>query len=192
MKTQYIELLEKLKRDHEWSFDDTDTCIETGTWLGEGAETWATLFKKVHTIEYSQELYATYADRYSYLNNTNFIHGKSHEALAVLMDSISEEYFLFLDAHGSGGNTVSDEDLGRDGSPVLWELDAVKVKPPKFIVIDDLCHFDKDGTYGDAIRYNDYPTREEIINKVKEVGSYDDPLALDYLNYPQFFCFRRK
>jgi len=192
MKTQYLDLLERLKRDHGWSLDSVDTCVETGTWRGEGAETWAMVFKKVHTIEYSKELYDFCVERYPYLQNTNFIQGKSHEALAILMDSVPEDYFLFLDAHGSGGNTVSDEDLGRDGSPVLWELEAVKVKPPKFIVIDDLCHFDENGTYGDAIRDNKYPTRGEIIDKVKEVGNYDDPLVFDHLNYPQFFCFKRK
>ena len=158
MNTHYIEMIERLGLDHA----STPVLVETGTHRGAGAEAWATIFNKVHTIELSHTLYSYCKNTYDF-SNVNFIHGASTDVLGQLVQSIEDKYVLFLDAHGSGGDTTFDERVGRFGSPVLEEIECVKVNPPEYILVDDLSDFDS---------IESYPTVQEIIEKVSELGEY--------------------
>ncbi len=142
--------------------DKVKLCIETGTHRGWGTEKWASFFDEVITVELSKELFKYCEDTYD-LKNVKFLQGSSHEVLEDIIDEVNCPYFLFLDAHGSGGDTTYDDNIGRMGSPVIKELQAVKNKPPKFIAVDDLNCF-KD--------ISSYPTVEEIEKQVAKIGKY--------------------
>lgn len=121
--------------------------IETGTHLGWGSALFSKNFKRVITIELSKELSEQASKNNKEFKNIEYLIGTSYEVLKSLIDSINEDYILFLDAHGSGGDTVYDQDIGRYGSPVLYELEAVEKNLPKIIVIDDLSDFDNIPSY---------------------------------------------
>lgn len=137
-------------------------CVETGTHRGWGTEQWAKLFKKVITIELSAELFSYCTDTYD-LPNVNFLQGSSHDVLSDIIGDINEKYFLFLDAHGSGGDTTYDESVGRFGAPVLKEIQAVSDNPPEILVLDDLSDFNN---------ISSYPSPEEIHKEVSKIGEY--------------------
>lgn len=138
-------------------------CIETGTYQGQGTLEFSSFFKKVYTIELSKSLFLFCKNHYE-LNNVEFFNGKSNEVLKDIINKVDSKYFLFLDAHGSGGITTYDQQVGRYGSPVLEELDCCINKPPEYIVIDDLNCF---------IEIDTYPRVETIIKKINEIGNYE-------------------
>lgn len=137
-------------------------CIETGTHRGWGTERWASFFDEVITIELSEELFKYCKETYD-LKNVKFLQGSSNEVLEDIIDEITCPYFLFLDAHGSGGDTTFDHNIGRFGSPVIKEIQAVKEKPPEIIAVDDLVDFEN---------IPSYPTPEEIKKEVSKIGEY--------------------
>tara|TARA_R100001086_G_scaffold204529_1_gene120421 strand:+ start:4187 stop:4729 length:543 start_codon:yes stop_codon:yes gene_type:complete len=142
--------------------DEVKLCIETGTHRGWGTVKWAYFFNEVITIELSKELFEYCKQEYD-LKNVKFLQGSSHEVLQDIIDDIKCPYFLFLDAHGSGGDTTYDKDIGMFGSPVIKELQAVRNNPPEFICIDDLSDFKE---------IPSYPTLEEIEKEVSKIGEY--------------------
>lgn len=175
----YLDYLKSL----DINFKQIKTAIETGSHRGGGSLVFASVFEKVYSVELSKMLYdyckSTYIE-----SSINFIHGASTDLLPDIVSQIDGEYFVFLDAHGSGGDTTFDERIGRYGSPVLLELESLKKNPPAIIAIDDLYCFDDTSL--------NYPSREQIIQKVKEIGKYSDPIIYYYMDkHPQWFCFKR-
>ncbi len=154
----YIKLLKHLRVDPK----KIPLCIETGTHRGWGTEAWASFFDKVFTIELSEGLFQFCLDTYD-LSNVEFLCGSSPKILNELLPDINKPYFLFLDAHGSGGDTTHDESIGRFGSPAISEIQAAKNNPPKLIVIDDLSDFEK---------MPEYPDPEIIKKEVAKIGDY--------------------
>ena len=159
MKTHhYIKLLKHLGVDPK----KVPLCIETGTHRGWGAEQWSKFFEKVITIELSEELFEFCIKTYD-LPNVKFLQGSSNEILQNIISDITDPYFLFLDAHGSGGDTTYDESVGRYGSPVIREIQAVEKNLPQFIIVDDLSDF---------IQIDSYPNPEKIKEAVSKIGNY--------------------
>lgn len=156
--TGYTILLEHLKVDPK----KIPLCIETGTHLGVGAQQWSTFFDKVITIELSEELFKKALETLD-LKNVKFLNGLSHEVLAEIISDITEPYMLFLDAHGSGGDTTYDDKIGRYGSPVIQEIEAVADNLPELIVIDDLSDF---------FQIESYPDPYKISEAVSKIGDY--------------------
>ena len=209
----YVKLLDRLQvfSNSEVALpmdEEVRVCVETGSFLGVGALTFSKFFDKVYSMEISKSLHDdcvskwTKAEEDSLVGlsdeqtqgpystqaiapNITFLHGASTDLLPDVVKEIKCKYFLFLDAHGSGGKTEFDSQVGRWGSPVLEELECVKDNPPEWIVIDDIDGFDK---------LDDYPTKEMIIEKVKEVGEYEKPITVnnEEIKKEQFFCFKRK
>jgi hypothetical protein len=140
----YTTLLKYLKVDPK----KIPICVETGTHRGWGTKVWSSFFDKVFTIELSEELFKFCLDTYE-LSNVEFLQGSSAKVLKDLIEDITQPYFLFLDAHGSGGDTTYDESVGRFGSPVISEINAIKNNLPKFIIVDDLSDFEQISTYPD-------------------------------------------
>ena len=159
MNTHYLDLLKELQIDNE----ETPIFIETGTHKGAGTEAWASVFDEVHTIELSDSLYEYCCKTYDFPNVT-FIHGASTDVLEELVKTVDKPYILFLDAHGSGGDTAYHETVGRLGSPVLLEIECVKNNPPKYILVDDMADFGG-GT--------NYPSQDSILKKIYEIGDYE-------------------
>lgn len=177
---QWLEYLESLGVD----FSKIKTAIETGSHRGGGSLILASVFEKVYSIELSDILY-NYCKTTHLEEAIDFIHGASTDLLTELVGNIDGDYFLFLDAHGSGGDTTFDERVGRYGSPVLDELESVKNNPPALIAVDDLHCFDNPALH--------YPSREQVTQKVNELGNYSEPIVYDFKGKnPQWFCFKRK
>lgn len=144
--------------------------VETGTHLGASTRIFSELFKDVYTIELSDQLIKLAKEINHDKLNIKYYHGKSHILLSEIVSNIHEDYVIFLDAHGSGGDTTFDEDIGRLGSPVLLELEAVKDNKPKIIIIDDLRDFKEISTY---------PSVQSIKDKLKDMG-YNDIYIVNY------------
>lgn len=152
-----------LMKELKFPNKDIPICIETGTHRGWGTETFAKYFKQVYTIELSKELYDFCIETYKF-DNVKFQFGHSPEIIPILIKHFKQKYFLFLDAHGSGGDTIFHEQVGRMGSPALLEIASTSENPPEYIVIDDLADFDL---------ISSYPKREQIIEAVRKVGNYE-------------------
>jgi hypothetical protein len=176
----YLALLETLEVD----LSQVKVCIETGSHRGNGTATFASKFNKVYSIELSDDLY-DYCVKTHTNSNIKFIKGASTDKLTDLVANINDPYFLFLDAHGSGGDTTFDERVGRFGSPVLDEISSVSKNIPKWIVIDDLYCFDD-------MTLPEYPRRNEIIEAIEKIGNYELPVVIMYNEKPQWFCFKLK
>jgi len=128
-----IAICEEFKID----FKKYPILVETGTYKGDTARICSEKFEKVYTIELSEELYKYCKEKYKNIKNIEFHQGNSPEKLKEIINKIKEKYILFLDAHGSGGDTTFFNKYGRYGTPILEELEAVKTNPPDIIIIDD-------------------------------------------------------
>ena len=179
----YVYLLDQIGVDHT----AIKVCVETGTHRGLGVFTFSMFFDKVYTIELSKELYDFSREKYKDEDKISFLHGKSTDLLEAAVKDIKQPYFLFLDAHGSGGDTTFDVKYGNGGSPVLEELECVKSNPPAWIVIDDLHEFETP-VY--------YPSTRKVTDKVSEVGDYENLISLRREGYHtgghQWGCFKKK
>jgi len=165
MNDTYVNLLNWLNLDQL-----PKTLVETGSHRGEGAATWASFFEKVYSIELSNELFE-HCIRTHKLNNLQFLKGASTDVLQSLVSDIEGSYILFLDAHGSGGDTTFDPRVGRFGAPVLEEIECVRENPPLYILIDDLSDFDT---------IESYPEREQITDQVNSIADYEEPKVFNY------------
>lgn len=121
--------------------------IETGTYKGRGCGQFSSFFSKVYTIELSEELSLLARENNKDIKNISYYVGESDKVIPLILDYIEEDYVLFLDAHGSGEDTVFSDTVGRYGSPVIRELLACKDKLPKIVVIDDLLDFENIPSY---------------------------------------------
>lgn len=114
----------------------TDVFVETGTFMGDTAATAATIFREVHTIELSAELYERAKARFADTPNV-FVHqGDSSVVLAELLPTLQGRVLFWLDGHYSEGITAR----GAENTPILGELRAVNAAADKgsVVLIDDL------------------------------------------------------
>lgn len=116
---------------------DYKTIIETGSYKGDGAFFCSQVFENVHSIELSQDLYKFCLEKYKNVKNLHFYNGNSPDEIKKIILKIDHNYILFLDAHGSGGDTTFHNNYGRYGTPIIEELESVKNKQPDVIIIDD-------------------------------------------------------
>ena len=144
---------------------EVPTCVlETGTNVGYGAYAWSLFFDEVHTVELDKELYARAKTTYGHVENISFYNETSTAFLSKILPSREEPCIIFLDAHGSGGDTTFDPEVGRYGSPILGELRAIKehsARNDHIIVIDDL---------DDCDNLNTYPSKEEVRHALLDIN----------------------
>lgn len=136
-KFREIGMIAAVCEELELNIQDYPILLETGTYRGATAVECAKTFKKVYTIELSQELYEWCKNEYQEIKNIEFLCGDSAQKIKDVLPYINDRYILFLDAHGSGGDTSFSEKYGRFGTPILNELEAVISNPPDVIIIDD-------------------------------------------------------
>ncbi len=160
LKPEFLALLQRVF--------DLDTFVETGTYMGNTAAAAARVFREVHTVELSQSLYDKAQRRFRESRNVSLYRGDSVSVLPVILEKIRGRALLWLDAHFSEGLTEKTE----KNSPILDELEAVREKGPRDVVIlvDDLRFFQevKEGTS----RYSslrDYPTMEGLCRALLSV-----------------------
>lgn len=135
--------------------NDLDIFIETGTYMGDTLAAVANSFKKVHSIELSEDLYTKAVKRFANNESVAIHYGDSLDVLPNILSGLEEPALFWLDGHYSGNITVR----GKYETPVRFELEAILQHPVKnhVVLIDDARCFD--GSH-------DYPTMEELKSLV--------------------------
>ena len=145
-----------------------DMFIETGTYLGDTA-LWADVyFKKVYTIEYSEEIYAIAKKRISESGRKiELLYGDSRSNLSEIYQEKQESALLWLDAHWCEGDSYGQ----YDQCPLIDELDIInQANHDDIILIDDARLFLAPPPLPNLIEY--YPNMGETVNKLLEVDRY--------------------
>lgn len=133
-----------------------NTLIETGTFRGDMVAANIERFKKIISIELSDELFINVKRRFSKNPNVILHQGDSGNILADILKGINEPAIFWLDGHYSAGITA----LGEKQCPILEELDSIlkQKKLNHLILIDDARLF---------VGKDDYPTISEIKNFIR-------------------------
>lgn len=134
--------------------------IETGTYLGDLIWQLKDNFQKIYTIEIEPIFFKFARKRFSKEAHIEVLHGDSADILLELLPKVQERCLFFLDAHDSGFHSGQ----GIDKTPIIRELSAIQKhhRNDHIIVIDDARDFN--GTNG-------YPTKEELVEKLKSINS---------------------
>lgn len=136
--------------------------FETGTYLGNTVFGIKNAFDEVYSAELSEELAKLARQRFARDEHVHIISGDSSAALRVFLSGLEQPAVFWLDAHYSAGVTA----MGALQTPVKDELAAILAHPVKrhHVLIDDVKDFNG---------LNDYPTVDEILSMVKELGAGD-------------------
>ena len=140
---------QKLIKDIQKEFN-YKVLVETGTYLGYMVSAQKQNFKKIYSIELSDDLYKRAYNKFKRYDHINLIHGDSGEKMKEVLKDIDEPAIFWLDGHYSAGITAK----GSLNCPIWKELDAIfSNRSDHIILIDDARDF---------IGANDYPTIKEI------------------------------
>jgi predicted O-methyltransferase YrrM len=127
--------------------------VETGTYRGDSALLFASVFGQVHTIELSEKYHRLAGERLRGLSHVHCYEGDSGEVLPGLLRRLSEPLLVFLDAHWAGGDTA----FGVEEVPLLRELRSLAQRRQQdIIVIDDVRLLGRQGETGSELD-PDYP-----------------------------------
>jgi hypothetical protein len=150
--------------------------IETGTGMGDGVSAALTAgFDTVYSIELNPELHEHCKERFQGDPRVKLILGNSLDELPKLLEEIPEPFFVFFDAHYSGGPYI-----GENMKTFLpKELASIESFSGKFkdsiIVVDDMSHWrGKDEGFVGLIN--------ELVAKLKPQG------APSYWEFPNGGC----
>jgi hypothetical protein len=137
------------------------TLVETGTYLGDMVWAQRNYFKKIYSIELSEELYKRAVERFRNQPNVELVQGDSSEKISLILSKIDAPVLFWLDGHYSGGITAKGEKV----CPIYAELTHVFNSPySHLILIDDARLF---------TGKDDYPTQEELRQFVSNNSSYN-------------------
>jgi hypothetical protein len=131
--------------------------IETGTFHGDTIYATMSSFRKVFSIELSDELYKLALIRFKKDKKVTILHGDSGQVIEGMLKEITEKCLFWLDGHYSAGNTAK----GDLNTPIIKELIHIlnhKVKGHVMLIDDARCF---NGT-------DDYPTIEYLKDFVKQ------------------------
>lgn len=119
---------------------DLNTFVETGTFRGETIERMRPLFDRLHTVEYSEELYTDARQKFQDLEEIELVQGDSPAFLRDRADEFQTQPVMFwLDAHWCNAAGVDGE---KSQCPLLEELAAIgKLHPSSVVWIDDARFF---------------------------------------------------
>lgn len=133
--------------------------VETGTYLGEMVEAVRRRFRKVYSIELSEELCERARKLFAADPRVVILQGDSSDVLPRILAEVSEPCLFWLDGHFSGGITAQ----GPLDYPILRELEHIKRHPVKnhVILIDDARLFTGEG---------DAPAKEAVLASLREVN----------------------
>ena len=128
------------------------TLIETGTFLGDTVEFFKTKFKKVISIELSEELATKAIKRFENDDNVTIIKGDSGVELSHILKGVSEPFLFWLDGHYSHSCNVNGNFIvtgkGDLDTPIEQELRSILSTAPKHVIlIDDARCFNGEGDY---------------------------------------------
>lgn len=145
---------------------EINTCIETGTFMGNTTAFLSALFEKVYTVEkyITQEKADNYKKIHSACPNIDFYNGDTIPLLSSILDKTPDMTFAFwLDAH----NGVSEV-------PLIEELETIAAKSNKkdhVILIDD----------GLDMGQGNFPTFDEISNAALKINPNYNIIQTNYI-----------
>lgn len=114
--------------------------VETGTYLGDTAQSMSDWFNEVVTIEVDQNLHSAAEARFKTSERITCILGNSSDVLMGILKE-NKPSLIWLDAHYSGGVTGRWNDLN---TPIEEELSVIMNSPQassNIILIDDIRYF---------------------------------------------------
>lgn len=130
--------------------DDYSTLVETGTFNGDLIAACHGSFKKIVSIELSDELHEKAKQRFSDQDNVELLHGDSGVLLKVVVQRLAEPALFWLDAHYSHAGDA----MGETITPAATELLTILSSPlPHRILIDDARSFQT---------LSEYPSVDEL------------------------------
>lgn len=132
--------------------------IETGTFIGDMVEAQKNRFKKIISIELSDELYKKAYQRFRKDKNVFIVKGESGKVLPRILNSINEPAIFWLDGHYSEGFTAK----GEKACPVFEELDAIFNGNTfnNILLIDDARCFTGKADFPDIEELKDFVTKK--------------------------------
>jgi hypothetical protein len=144
-------MIQEFQKKHNCS-----VLIETGTYMGDMVEAQKRNFRKVYSIELSQELFEAAKKRFRKDDNVQIVQGDSGKVLSSIVKELNEPAVFWLDGHYSAGVTAK----GEKECPIYEELDAIfsGKKLQHVILIDDARCF---------VGQNDYPTMNELKENIQ-------------------------
>jgi hypothetical protein len=119
--------------------------VETGTYYGEMVDAMTYAFRRIYSIELSDDLFQRAQDRFRGQAQVKLLHGDSAQVLPSVLNRLTEPALFWLDGHYSGGETAR----GVDDTPILSELGQILAaeETGHVIVIDDARCFGTDPAY---------------------------------------------
>ena len=129
--------------------------VETGTFMGDMLEAQKRTFKKLYSVELSEELYNNAKKRFIYERKITLVQGDSSTKLKEIAEKLNVRTIFWLDGHYSGEGTA----LGDLECPIFAEIDGVfssKIKNHIILVDDERCF----------TGFNSYPTKEELLQYI--------------------------
>ncbi len=140
-----------------------NTFIETGTFLGNTTEIQRRRFKKIYSIELSEDLYRRASKRFLPYDEVQILQGNSADVLPGLMKGIQEPVLFWLDAHYSGILGGEATSRAAKDCPIYEEIDAIFADSQQHVIlIDDARDFSGS---------NGYPTLDQLKAYVKSKRS---------------------
>jgi hypothetical protein len=134
-----------------------ETFIETGTYMGGTAKLASTLFKTVHTIEWSKIYFNQVKDELLSKGNIIPYLGDSRKILVDILIDIKDSAVFWLDAHYSMPDSAGKD----DPCPLLKELEIILSRDCEDIILID------DARY--LLDERGWPTIFEIYTKIMEL-----------------------
>lgn len=138
-------IVRQLARDH-----GCRVLVETGTFLGAMLVVNRHQFRRLVSIELSEDLWMRASDRLRRVANVTLLHGDSAVLLPAVVAKLHEPALFWLDAHYSAGITTR----GAVDTPIATEIRTVLDSPiaGHVVLIDDARDFGK----------GDYPSIEAL------------------------------
>ena len=122
-----------------------DVLIETGTYYGDMVQAMTYAFRRIYSIELSEDLFRRSRNRFMGQAHIELICGDSARVLPSVLRRLTAPALFWLDGHYSGGVTAR----GPEDTPILAELDQIlaTTEDGHVIVIDDARCFGADPAY---------------------------------------------
>ncbi len=134
----------------------TQTLIETGTFMGRMVWAMRRTFDTIYSIELDRALYEAAAQRFSPYKHISILSGDSGEVLPTILSTLIGPTLFWLDGHYSGEITAK----GTAITPIMMELRHIFAHPIEdhVLLIDDARLFNGE---------DDYPTLDSIRDFVQ-------------------------